>query len=226
MTLEWGVVGGLMAWGTLAGLDLASVLQALVSRPLVVGAGAGWIVGDVEAGLRVGALLELFALDVVPVGSSRYPDFGAATIGAVVVAAGGPWHQTLGWAAGIGLALATVSGATLTTTRRLNARTVRAHADRLTAGDDRAVRTVHWAGLGHDAVRSGLVAILSLAIAFAIRRSGLGPSAGAGTALTAVALAGGAWAVAHGAVASGRSGPRWRWALAGLGVGVAVTALW
>ncbi len=224
MTLEWGVLVGLVVWGTIAGLDLASVLQALLSRPLVVGAGAGWILGDVEAGLRVGALLELFALDVVPVGSSRYPDFGAATIGAVVVAAG-PWQQTLGWSCGIGLALAAACGATLTITRRLNARTVRAYADRLAAGDDRAVRAVHWAGLGHDTVRSALVALFSLVVAVAIRGSGLGPGANAGSALTAVALAGAAWAVAHGAMASGRSGPRWRWALAGLGVGVLVVGV-
>lgn len=223
MTLGWGVLGGLLAWGIIVGLDLVSVLQALLSRPLVVGAGAGWILGDLEAGLRVGALLELFALDVVPVGSSRYPDFGAATIGAVVVAAGGPWHQTLGWGAGIGLALAAINGATLTTTRRLNARTVRAHVDRLAAGDDRAVGAVHWAGLGHDVVRSGIVAMLSLAVAVAIRASNVSPGADMGSALTTVALAGAAWAVAHGAVASGRSGPRWRWAVAGLGVGVAVT---
>ncbi len=226
MTLGWGVLAGLVAWGTLAGLDLASVLQTLLSRPVVVGAGAGAIVGDLEAGLRVGALLELFALDVVPVGSSRYPDFGAATIGAVIVAAGGPWYQSLGWAAGIGLALATLSGATLTTTRRLNARTVRAHADRLAAGDDRAVRAVQWAGLGHDAARSALVALLSLAVAVALRAANIGPNAHTGAGLTAVVLAGAAWAVAHGAVASARSGPRWKWALAGLGLGVVVMAPW
>lgn len=220
----WPALGGLIAWGTVAGLDLASVLQGLLSRPLVVGAGAGWILGDVESGLRVGALLELFALDVVPVGSSRYPDFGAATAAAVVVAAGGPLHETLGAATGVGLVLATLAGMTLPVTRRLNARTVRAHADRLTAGDEGAVRRVHWAGLGHDAVRSVFVAGATLTIAVAIRWLGAVPDGAAGTALTAVAGAGAAWAVAHGAMTSGRSGPRWRWAVAGLGLGLAAVA--
>ena len=41
-------------WGTLVALDLVSVPQAMIARPLVAGAVAGWLVGDVEAGLRVG----------------------------------------------------------------------------------------------------------------------------------------------------------------------------
>ena len=221
MIVRWPVLGGLIGWAAIAGLDLASVLQGLFSRPLVVGAGAGWIMGDVDAGLRVGALLELFALDVVPVGSSRYPDFGAATAAAVVVAAAGPWRETLGAATGLGLGLATMAGATLPATRRLNARTVRAYADRLAAGDDRAVRVVHWAGLGHDTVRSVAVALATLTIAITIRWLGVVPRGAAGTGLTVVAGVGAAWAVGHGAVASGRSGPRWRWALAGLGAGLA-----
>jgi len=46
------------------GLDLVSVPQAMLSRPLVAGTVAGWLAGDLEAGLAVGVLLELFALDV------------------------------------------------------------------------------------------------------------------------------------------------------------------
>ena len=52
--------------------------------------------GDVEAGLRVGVLLELFALDVLPVGAVRYPDYGPATVAAVALAAGAPWQFALG----------------------------------------------------------------------------------------------------------------------------------
>ena len=43
----------LVGWGTIVGLDLVSVPQALLSRPLVAGCVAGWVAGDVEAGLRV-----------------------------------------------------------------------------------------------------------------------------------------------------------------------------
>lgn len=215
----------LWAWATLAGLDLVSLLQALFSRPLVVGAGAGFLLGDVETGLRIGALLELFALDVVPVGSTRYPDFGAASAGAVLVGVGIGDSNGLGVAAGVGLALAVIGGATIPVTRRLNARVVRAHADRLSAGDPGAIRAVQWTCFGYDAIRSGLVAAAAIGLGWAIRQSGWTPSPSLGRNLTIVALAGAAWAVAHGAMASARSGPRWRWGAAGLAIGVLVAAL-
>ena len=80
------VLTGLFVWGIVVALDLVSGPQALLSRPLVAGTVAGLIAGDLEAGLRVGMLLELFALDVLPVGASRYPDYGPATVAAVAVA--------------------------------------------------------------------------------------------------------------------------------------------
>ena len=46
------VVASLLLWGTLVGLDLVSVPQAMISRPLVAGTVAGWLVGDVHAGHR------------------------------------------------------------------------------------------------------------------------------------------------------------------------------
>jgi hypothetical protein len=76
------VVLPLLLWGTLVGLDLVSVPQAMISRPVVAGTVAGALAGDVEAGLRVGILFELFALDVLPVGAVRYPDYGPATVSA------------------------------------------------------------------------------------------------------------------------------------------------
>ena len=61
--------------GVLVGLDLVSVPQAMTSRPLVA---ARWRarLGDPAAGLRLGAVLELFALETLPVGAARYPDWG------------------------------------------------------------------------------------------------------------------------------------------------------
>jgi len=89
-TLDPLAVVLLVGWGTLVALDLVSVPQAMLSRPLVAGTVAGWIVGDVEAGLRVGIVLELFALDVLPIGAVRYPDYGPATVVGVALAAGAP----------------------------------------------------------------------------------------------------------------------------------------
>jgi PTS system mannose-specific IIC component len=214
---------GLLSWGTLVGLDLVSVLQGLLSRPLVVGAVTGLLVGDVEAGLRIGAVLELFALDVVPVGASRYPDFGAATMGAVVYAAGSPWKETLGASVGIGLGLAIVFGTTISAVRRLNARMVRAYAERLARGDGRAIEVVHLTCLGHDLVRSLIVSAVGLGLGLEL--AVLRPSHLLGTQLTLVAVVGATWALAHGAVASARSGPRWRWAALGVMVGVGWSVL-
>ena len=69
--LSVATLGVLIVWGTVVALDLVSVPQALLSRPVVAGSVAGWIVGDPVAGLRVGVLLELFALDVLPIGAVR-----------------------------------------------------------------------------------------------------------------------------------------------------------
>jgi mannose/fructose/N-acetylgalactosamine-specific phosphotransferase system component IIC len=222
MTLTLGAA--VLAWllATAAGADLVTVVQSLISRPLVAGVAAGWLLGDVATGLRVGALLELFALDVVPVGSSRYPDFGAATVAAVWYAAGSDWTVTLGAATALGLALAQAAGATLPMTRRLNARAVRSHAAGLSEGDPAAVTAVHLRCLAHDLLRSAITAAVAVAVA-AVARGGLGhPDPTLGERLNLVLLGGAAWAVAHGAMASARSGPRWRWALAGLAAGTAM----
>jgi PTS system mannose-specific IIC component len=223
MTLSGLPIVWLLGWGTLAGLDLVSVLQGLLARPLVIGPIAGAVLGDVDAGLKIGAVLELFALDVVPVGASRYPDFGAATVGAVVYGAGTSWPLTLGASVGIGLALAIGLGTTIPAVRRLNARAIGGYADRIAAGDPVAVRAAHLTCLGHDIVRSLVVATIALVAGAALAR--LRPGLQLGRQLTMAAMIGATWAVAHGAVASARSGPRWRWAVVGLAVGFGATLL-
>src|SRR5215217_8427094 len=112
------VVLPLLLWGTLVGLDLVSVPQAMISRPVVAGAVAGALAGDVEAGFRIGVLFELFALDVLPVGAVRYPDYGPATIGAVALSAGTPWELGLGVGTAFGLVLAVIGGWSLQVVRR------------------------------------------------------------------------------------------------------------
>ena len=72
--MEFTAMGGLMVWGALVGLDLATLAQVMIARPLVAGVVAGLIVGDVQSGLIVGAVLELFAMEVLPFGAARYPD--------------------------------------------------------------------------------------------------------------------------------------------------------
>ncbi|MEO8449878.1 MAG: PTS sugar transporter subunit IIC [Gemmatimonadota bacterium] len=219
MNATVSVVVLLLVWGTFAGLDLATLLQGLLTRPLVSGSVTGVIVGDVEAGLRIGAVLELFALDVVPVGGSRYPDYGAATVAAVLSGAHTDWIESLGLSVGIGLVLARLGGDMVVVLRRINARTVGAKADLLAQGDARAVAEVHWAGFRHDIVRSALLAVLAVAVGFAVRAlPALDP--GTGRLLGVIALGGAFWAVMHGAVASARHERRWRWLVGGLAVGL------
>lgn len=157
----------LLLWGTVVGLDLVSVPQGLLSRPLVAASVAGWLLtGDVEVGLRVGALLELFALNVLPVGASRYPEYGPAAVGAAVAAAGMPLSEGVGFGALLGLALALVSGWSLEWLRHANARHVHRLSSALNAGSADAIRRLQWAGVTRDVARSAGMTALALMAAY------------------------------------------------------------
>jgi PTS system mannose-specific IIC component len=142
----------LLIWGTAVGLDLVTGPQIMIARPLVAGTVAGWLLGDVATGLLVGVLFELFQYDVLPVGASRYPEYGPATVAAVAAAHGiaGPAAVALG--ALVGLATAVAGGASLGVLRRLNTVALRAAAPRLESGT-RASWLAHAAGVGRDAAR-------------------------------------------------------------------------
>jgi mannose/fructose/N-acetylgalactosamine-specific phosphotransferase system component IIC len=220
-----GTVAALLAWGVVAGLDLVSTPQALLSRPLVVGLGAGALLGDIPTGLQVGLLLELFALDVLPVGASRYPDYGAATIGAVVLATRlGPWYQSLGVAAFYGLLLAALGGWSLAWHREGAGRALRAHAAGLAAGDQRTLARLHWRGVAMDAVRSLLLTLVAVLGAFVLaRRVDVSPSRFA--LVSAVAVGAGLAAAFGGALRSAGRGSRLRWLAAGVGTGLVLAAV-
>src|SRR5436190_13149969 len=191
----------LVVWGTLVALDLVSVPQAMISRPLVVGAVAGWLAGDVEAGLRVGVLLELFALDVLPIGAVRYPDYGPATVVGTALAAGAPWELGLGLSAGVALVLAVVGGWSLLAVRRWNARAIQRRAAALAAGESRAIRMLQYGGLFRDAARGALLTIAGLLVAWAVARWVMLDRQTA-VGLTLIAIGSGLSAAAAGAVRS------------------------
>jgi PTS system mannose-specific IIC component len=160
----------LLAWAVLVGLDLVSVPQAMIARPLVAGTVAGCLAGDPAAGALVGAVLELFALDVLPIGAVRYPDYGLGGVAAAATAAGAPGVLALGLAVTVGLIVAYVGEGSIRVTRRRTSLDVEAHRDWLNAGDPRAVRRVHLMGIARDAVRSLLVGGFGLLLAFLVRR--------------------------------------------------------
>ena len=214
----------LLLWGTVAGLDLASVLQGLLNRPLVSGAVTGVILGDVSAGLSIGAALELFALDVLPVGASRYPDYGAATVAAVTFGAGNPWEVALGPAVLIALIIAQLGGWSIVGQRRVTAWALRRAAPALDRGDPGVAARLHLLGLGTDLLRSAGLAVLGLGTVLLAAR---GPrfDLATGHALTVVAITGGFVALIGGALRRAGTVRRMLWLLGGLAVGAATLAI-
>jgi PTS system mannose-specific IIC component len=214
----------LVGWGTLVGLDLVSVPQAMIARPLVAGAVAGWIVGDVDAGLRLGVLFELFALDVLPVGAVRYPDYGPATVVATALAADEPWRFALGLSAALGLVLAVIGGLSLQLVRRLNARAIQRRAAALAAGESSAIRRLQYGGLLRDALRGAALTAGGLALAWLIDAK-VRPDSSTGLGLTLVAVGCALSAAAGGALRSAGRGARLRWLAAGAVVGLVLAIL-
>src|SRR5437899_11540054 len=159
----------LLAWGTLVGLDLISVPQMMIARPIVAGPVAGAILGDVGTGLALGVLFELFQYDVLPVGATRYPEYGPATVAAVsaahVAASGGGGALGIGLGAFVGLVTGMAGGTSMHLVRRLNARATHAASERLEAGDTRVLVRPHVAGILRDTARAALLTALGLALA-------------------------------------------------------------
>jgi mannose/fructose/N-acetylgalactosamine-specific phosphotransferase system component IIC len=214
----------LIVWGTMVALDLVSVPQVMIARPVVAGAVAGFLVGDMEAGLRVGVLFELFALDVLPIGAVRYPDYGPATVAATALAAGAPWELGLGISAGLGLLLAVLGGWSLTMVRRANARAIQRHAAALAAGESSAIRRLQYGGLVRDAARGAALTVLGLVLAWSIaefvhidRRTAVG--------LSLVAIGSALSAIVSGAVRSAGRATRLKWMLAGIAMGILLVVL-
>jgi mannose/fructose/N-acetylgalactosamine-specific phosphotransferase system component IIC len=214
----------LVVWGAIVGLDLVSGPQAMLARPIVAGAVAGWLVGDVEAGFRVGAVLELFALDVLPIGAVRYPDYGPATVAGTALAAGAPWELGLGASVGLALVLASLGGWSMLLVRRWNARTIQRRSAALAAGESSAIRLLQYGALLRDGVRGALLTLLGLAAAWGIaaqvhldRQTAVG--------LTLVAVGSGLSAAAGGALRSAGRGARLKWLIAGCCVGLLLAGL-
>lgn len=226
MSLEHLLV--LLVWGTLVGLDLVSVPQMMIARPLVAGPIAGALLGDVATGLQLGVLFELFQFDILPMGATRYAEYGPATVAAVSVAhaAGGGPGAGLGLGALVGLVTAMVGGLTLHAVRQLNARAVHRLTAALEAGDPRVLARLHLLGIARDAVRAATVTAVGLGLA-QVTRDYLGSTLSPrGVTFLNVAAVGAALAAGTAGVLRlvGR-GPGLRWFAAGVVGGVVVAWL-
>jgi PTS system mannose-specific IIC component len=166
--MTFGLVAAipLVILGTFAGLDVVSFPQAMISRPIAAATLAGALMGHPARGLIAGAMLELFALETLPFGASRYPEWGSASVvgGALFVAqpAGSAGALTVAVCA----ALITASAGTWTMVwhRKLIARWAAGMRDALTSGSGSAVTSLQLRGLTSDALRAGLLTALGLAI--------------------------------------------------------------
>jgi mannose/fructose/N-acetylgalactosamine-specific phosphotransferase system component IIC len=217
-----GVV--LVAWGTLVGVDLVSLAQTMIARPLVAGTVAGALVGDVSTGLQVGLLLELFQFDILPIGAARYPEYGPATVGAVATVHWAGNAETLGIGVALGLLLGLLGGASLHWLRAANGHAVRAASVELESGDVRALRRVHRQGLLRDAIRACVITAIGVGTATLAVGAGVGTWPPHMLLLANVAAVGAA--VAAGVTGLLRlvgRGPAIKWLAAGL-VGGAVIA--
>jgi mannose/fructose/N-acetylgalactosamine-specific phosphotransferase system component IIC len=216
----------LLAWGTLVGLDLVSVPQMMIARPIVAGPIAGAILGDVATGLQLGVLFELFQYDILPVGAVRYPEYGPATIAAVSAAHAATGTLGLGLGAVVGLITALAGGGSLRAVRRLNTRAVHRAAAALETGDPRVLERLHVAGILRDAVRAALVTAVGLALAQLARGTLAGTVSLRGVVLLNVAAVGAALAAGtSGTFRLVGRGPGLRWFAAGLVGGAAVAWL-
>jgi len=160
----------LLLWGVLAGMDLVTVGQVMVGRPLVAGTVAGLLAGDAAAGAMVGMTLELFALDLLPMGGARYPDYGPAAVAGAATAAGVPGVLGLGPAIFVALAVGYLGEHGVQVVRRANSSDVRRNRAGLDAGDSGCIRRVHLRGMLRDAGRAVVLTLLGLALAAVVRR--------------------------------------------------------
>ena len=127
--------------GGVLGLDVVSFPQAMLSRPLVGATIAGAFVGQPAAGLLIGAILELVAIETLPFGASRYPEWGSAAVvgGVLFGTAGGSRAAALLFAVVATLFAAWAGGYTMVWLRRFNATLARRRAPGLERGSGRAV---------------------------------------------------------------------------------------
>jgi mannose/fructose/N-acetylgalactosamine-specific phosphotransferase system component IIC len=151
--------------GGVLGLDTVSFPQAMLSRPIVGATIAGAFMGDATAGLLVGATLELFAVDTLPFGASRYPEWGSAgVIGGTLFAKAVQFEAgRLTTSVLAALLVAWVGGWSMVQVRKLNARWARARHESVASGSRGTVIGLQVSGLVADLFRGIILSAVGLA---------------------------------------------------------------
>jgi mannose/fructose/N-acetylgalactosamine-specific phosphotransferase system component IIC len=152
--------------GALLGLDAVSFPQAMISRPIVAATLGGALVGDAGKGLLIGVILELFALETLPFGASRYPEWGSASVVGGALFAMQPHVSAGALAVSTFAALSTafVGGWSMVQHRKLIAHWAGRLREQIAGGSADAVMTLQLRGLTSDIVRAGLMTFLALMV--------------------------------------------------------------
>lgn len=150
--------------GGVLGLDVVTFPQAMISRPIVAATVAGAFIGNAPAGLIMGAVLELLALEMLPFGASRYPEWGSASVvgGSLFAAQHGDPSGALPACLFAALVTALLSGKSMVWLRRLNASIASRNRAALDQGSVEAVNGLQLFGLGADLVRGFAVTLVMM----------------------------------------------------------------
>jgi len=192
--------------GALLGLDVVSFPQAMVSRPIVAATLAGAFIGNPPAGLLIGVVLEMIALDTLPFGASRYPEWGSAGVvgGALFAAQPAAMPGALPASLLAALLTASISGWSMVMLRRLIASRLERTRDRMEEGSRDALLSLHISGMSMDLLRGGLVTITAMMIfaplvraIVAVWGSDSAPSRAVVVVIAAMVAGGALWKVFH-----------------------------
>ena len=217
----------LVLLGALLGLDVVSFPQAMLSRPIVAATLAGALVGHPGDGLLVGAALEFFALETLPFGASRYPEWGSASVvGGALYATQGDGAGALSVAVLAALVTAWVGGWSMVQLRKLNARWARARHERVARGSKRVVEGLQLYGMTADLARGGALTMAAFLVFRPMQQLVLASwhtdarfSRGFVVAVATSVAGAAAWKILH-----TTAGARWL-VLGGLAAGLSVLAL-
>lgn len=156
----------LIVLGAVLGLDVVSFPQAMISRPIVAATAAGALLGQPARGLLVGVALEFFALESMPFGASRYPEWGSAAVvgGALFAHVPDGTPAAMSFAALAGLVTAGIGSWSMVILRRWNAFWARKQQSRIANGSGSAVVALQLMGMTSDLVRGGLLTGLALLV--------------------------------------------------------------
>jgi mannose/fructose/N-acetylgalactosamine-specific phosphotransferase system component IIC len=192
--------------GALLGLDVVSFPQAMISRPVVAATLAGAFIGHPPAGLFIGVVLEMIALDTLPFGASRYPEWGSAGVvgGALFGAQPHGMPGALPACLLAALLTASISGWSMVVLRRLIAMRLEQTRDRIEEGSRNALLSLHLSGMSMDLLRGGVVTIIAMMIfaplvraIVAIWGSDSAPSRAVVVVIAAIVAGAALWKVFH-----------------------------